>query len=146
MNYWSIKEIADMLGVTIQAIYKYKDEYIEKGYIEKDQDGKYIVNLTGYNYFINKKKGTPGATTTPQVTPNNDMQKEYIDTLKARVEQLEQELQDQKAYFIKEIEHEREQVSYFKNILEQKERQINTYLLPGADEPPKKKSIFSLFR
>lgn len=144
MNYWSIKEIADMLGITIQAIYKYKDEYIKKGYIEKDQDGKYVVNLTGYNYFISKKKGDTETTPTP--TQNGDIQKEYIDILKTRIEQLEKELQDQKAYYLGEIEHERTQTNYFKALFEQKEKQINTYLLPGGDEPQKKKSIFSFFR
>ena len=145
MNYWSVKQIADMLGITIQAIYKNKDEYIQKGYMEKDQDGKYVFNLNGYNYLINKRKGVkpviehiePGA---------ENIQKEYIDTLKKRVEQLEQELLDQKKFYINEIEQERTRTAYFKELFEQKDRQITTYLLPGADNEPKKKSWFNWFK
>ena len=47
MNYWSVKEIADMLGITIQAIYKYKDEYIQKGYMEKDQERQVCNKFDG---------------------------------------------------------------------------------------------------
>ena len=35
---WTVKEVADMLGITTQAIYKNRKDYIDKGYMEKDQE------------------------------------------------------------------------------------------------------------
>lgn len=105
--------------------------------------------MTGYNYLINKKRGVATPPTTPVIEPGTeDVQKEYIDTLKKRIEQLELELQEQKKYYIGEIEQERTRTMYFKELFEQKDRQITTYLLPGANEPEKnqRKGIFNLFK
>ncbi len=56
--------------------------------------------------------------------------------------------EEQKKYYIGEIEQERTRTMYFKELFEQKDRQITTYLLPGANEPEKnqRKGIFNLFK
>lgn len=140
MNYWSVKEVADMLGITIQAIYKNKDEYIQKGYLEKDQDGKYIFNLNGYNYLINKHNGVK--TTEPKNTHSDPIQYEYIEMLKRNIEQLQKENQELKEKHTKELNQERERTSYFMRLFEQKEQLLNQYMLPPG-ERTQRKSIWS---
>lgn len=140
MNYWSVKQIADMLGITIQAIYKNKDEYIQKGYLEKDQDGKYIFNLNGYNYLINKHNGVK--TTEQKNTHSDPIQYEYIEMLKRNIEQLQKENQELKEKHTKELNQERERTSYFMRLFEQKEQLLNQYMLPPG-ERTQRKSIWS---
>lgn len=140
MNYWSVKEVADMLGITIQAIYKNKDEYIQKGYLEKDQDGKYVFNLNGYNYLINKHNGVK--TTEPKNTHSDPIQYEYIEMLKRNIEQLQKENQELKEKHTKELNQERERTSYFMRLFEQKEQLLNQYMLPPG-ERTQRKSIWS---
>lgn len=143
MNYWSVKQIADMLGITIQAIYKNKDEYIQKGYLEKDQDGKYVFNLNGYNYLINKHNGVK--TTEPKNTHSDPIQYEYIEMLKRNIEQLQKENQELKEKHTKELNQERERTSYFMRLFEQKEQLLNQYMLPPGEpgERTQRKSIWS---
>lgn len=150
---WTVKEVADMLGITTQAIYKNRQKYIENNYMEKDTEGNYKITLEGYNYLINKKKGVqqenqenifkPGNET---INPNED----YIKTLKDTIHKLENEIQEQKKYYLSEIENERNRTEYFKQLFEMKDKQVTNMLLPGNDgtgEPKEKentkKGIFS---
>lgn len=143
MNYWSIKEIADILGITTQAIYKSKKEYLEKGYIEKDQEtGTYKVTITGYNYLIGKRKHVDQEQQHQEHDGN--IQADYINTLKTRIEQLENELNTIKQTHKKELEQEQARTQYFMNLFEQKDRQITTYLLQPGTEEQKKKNIFDI--
>lgn len=146
MQLWSIKEVANMLGVTTQAIYKNKGLYIKQGYIEKDVNGVYKVNITGYNYLLNhtKKKEDPGETH----QESQDIQTEYIENLKKQIEKLENELKETKTNHAKELEQERIRTAYFKELFEQKDKQVTMYLLPGAKEEKtenKKGFFYNLF-
>lgn len=137
MNYWSLKEVADNLNITYQAIYKNKEEYLKKGYIEKI-DGVYKVNVQGYNYLLERKKKVANIPTPSiadgEATGEQNIKNEYVELLKNRVEQLENELKEVKQAHQKEIEQERERTTYFKTLFEQKDRQITALLLPGEEE------------
>lgn len=147
MKYWSIKEVADMLDITAQAIYKNKDLYINKGYIE-NIDGKFKINLQGYNYFISRKKkdNNEVAADTGEIA---EIKTEYIDMLKSRVTQLEQELKDTKTNYQKELEQERNRTAYFKQLFESKDRLLSSYMLPPGEsnklnrEGTEKKGFFA---
>lgn len=139
MNYWSIKEVAEQIGVTYQAIYKNREKFLKKGYLE-EIDGTLKVTLSGYNYLISKKKKVepikePGA--------NAEVKNEYIEVLKDRIKHLEEELKENKKNYQEEIERERTRTAYFKTLFEQKDRQVTMYLLPGGtEEEQSKKGIF----
>lgn len=138
MNYWSLKEVADNLNITYQAIYKNKEEYLKKGYIEKI-DGVYKINVQGYNYLLERKKKVANIPTPSiadgEATGEQNIKNEYVELLKNRVEQLENELKEVKQTHQKEIDQERERTIYFKTLFEQKDKQITALLLPG-DTPP----------
>lgn len=55
MQLWSIKEVAETLNITPQAIYKNYDKLEKLGYIEK-VNGKAKLNIQGYNYLIEKRQ------------------------------------------------------------------------------------------
>ena len=147
MNNWSIKEVAEMLGITTQAIYKNKEFYIKQGYIEKDINGAYKITVAGYNYLSSHTRKKSEKEEANQ-EPSQDIQKEYIEILKKQIEKLENELKETKANHIKELEQEQVRTAYFKELFEQKDRQISLYLLPGAKEEKaetKKGFFYNLF-
>lgn len=134
MQYWNIKEVADMLGITAQAIYKNKEEYLKKGYIEKNEDGNYKINITGYNYLINRTRKKTEKEEPIQIKENLEIQREYIENLKEQINLLQNQLKENRENYLKEIEQERTRTLYFKELFEQKDKQISLYLLPGARE------------
>lgn len=52
---FSIKQVADNLQMSTQAIYKQKDELIDKGYMEKNKQGNWEITDNGFNYLRDKK-------------------------------------------------------------------------------------------
>lgn len=142
-NYWSLQDVAKDLGVTYQAIYKQKDLLIQKGYIEKI-DGVNKLNVQGYNYLIEHRSNKEKTNTTRSNENQNtsDLNNEYINMLKKRIEQLENDLQANKQYYQNELNQERDRTAYFKNLFEQKDKQLNVLLLPGATENQNKNKGF----
>lgn len=52
---FSIKQVANSLQMSTQAIYKQKDELIAKGYMEKNEQGNWEITDNGFNYLQDKK-------------------------------------------------------------------------------------------
>lgn len=52
---FSIKQVANSLQMSTQAIYKQKDELIAKGYLEKNEQGNWEITDNGFNYLQDKK-------------------------------------------------------------------------------------------
>lgn len=145
-NYWSLKDVANDLGITYQAIYKQKDILLKKGFIE-NVDGVNKVNVQGYNYLIERRSNKPlkDNSINDENRRTNDLNSEYIDMLKKRIEQLENDLQVNKQYYQSELNQERERTQYFKSLFEQKDKQLNVLLLPGATEKNNKGFFARIF-
>lgn len=52
---FSIKQTATSLQISTQAIYKQKNELIEKGYMVKNDQGNWEITDAGFNYLQDKK-------------------------------------------------------------------------------------------
>lgn len=52
---FSIKQTAASLQISTQAIYKQKNELIEKGYMAKNDQGNWEITDAGFNYLQDKK-------------------------------------------------------------------------------------------
>ena len=52
---FSIKQTAASLQISTQAIYKQKNELIEKGYMAKNEQGNWEITDAGFNYLQDKK-------------------------------------------------------------------------------------------
>jgi len=52
---FSIKQVAENLEMSTQAIYKQKNELISKGYMEKNSNGNWEISTEGFNYLKDKK-------------------------------------------------------------------------------------------
>ena len=52
---FSIKQVANSLQMSTQAIYKQKQELIDKGYMIKNEQGNWEITDTGFNYLQDKK-------------------------------------------------------------------------------------------
>lgn len=143
MQLWSIKEVAETLNITPQAIYKNYDKLEKLGYIEK-VNGKAKLNIQGYNYLIEKRqsKAETPKENEPGETKTDLLQVEYIESLKNRVNQLEKELAETKETHKKELDQEKERTAYFMRLFEQKEQLLTQYMLPPGEQT-QKKSIWS---
>lgn len=52
---FTVKQVANSLQMSTQAIYKQKDELIEKSYMIKNEQGNWEITDTGFNYLQDKK-------------------------------------------------------------------------------------------
>lgn len=52
---FTVKQVANSLQMSTQAIYKQRDELIEKGYMIKNEQGNWEITDTGFNYLQDKK-------------------------------------------------------------------------------------------
>ena len=148
---WSIKQVANSLQMSTQAIYKQKQELIEKGYMEKNDQGNWEITDTGFNYLQDKKIAYM------QQHNNQPMQPVANQPIKEEVkEETKEELNfdiltnDKVANIL--INHYKEQLQtvtnqlqemtqqrdYFKAKFEEKDnlcnQYMNTHLLPPTEE------------
>ena len=141
-----IKEVSRDLGITPQAIYKKKDELIEKGFMQKNTSNDWEVTKEGYNYLkdqqINRFKRRNNSLNENIANSIENVGEikpiEFNETLQnfyeTRIEELKQSYENQ-------IKEQKQQVEYFKSLYEEEKSerlrtnaQYQTLLLGTAED------------
>ena len=138
---FSIKQVANSLQMSTQAIYKQKQELIDKGYMIKNEQGNWEITDTGFNYLQDKKIAYMQQHTTNNVQPVTNQQiKEEVKEENEEEPTFDIPTNDKVANII--INHYKEQLqtvtsqlqemteqrNYFKAKFEEKDRLLNEYL------------------
>lgn len=146
---FSISKVAEQLQVTPQAIYKQRDYLLDHGYMVKDKFGQWQISVQGYNYL--KEKRISKLNQAPKIVKidNEEAEKEQKETTQnSSVFELKEVYRNQVELLEKQIEELKEDRNYFKNLYEEKDRQlnqyINTHLLPSGNAT-EHKSFFQRF-
>ena len=153
MSDFTIKETANYLGISVQAIYKEKENLKKLGYMQKDSLNKYIINESGLNYLkdrqqkrIERIKLSKKQVELNELKPKADKKKTNINIKESLNEQsieiayLKDKLND-KLNEINKLENEKREMQ---TKLESRETQLkelfnkNTYLLESASEQKEK--------
>lgn len=162
---FSIKQVANSLQMSTQAIYKQKQELIDKGYMIKNEQGNWEITDTGFNYLQDKKIAYMQQHTTNNVQPVTNQQiKEEVKEESEEEPTFDISTNDKVANII--INHYKEQLqtvtnqlqemteqrNYFKAKFEEKDnlcnQYMNSHLLPPTEEEARenhekpKQSIF----
>lgn len=141
-----VKQVAKDLGITPHAIYKQKEDLIDKGYMLKTTTNDWEITAEGYNYLkerqINrvKRKQADLNEDESKITENNTNNENFSlnETLKnfyeTRIEEMKQSYENQ-------LNEQKKQVEYFKNLYEEEKSerikttaQYQTYLLGTAED------------
>jgi len=141
-----IKEVSNDLGMTPQAIYKQKEELIQKGYMQKNSSGDLEITGEGYNYLkerrINRIKQKNASLIQDEnknidnSTKNNDnsLNETLVNFYETRIEELKQSYENQ-------LKEQKQQVEYFKSLYEEEKTeriktnaQYQTYLIGTAED------------
>lgn len=153
---FSIKQVATNLGMSTQAIYKQKDELIEKGYMEKNSQGNWEINNTGFNYLQDKKIAYMQQHTNPPIQPvTNQPIKEEQPEAEEKTANLDMAIDDKVANILlnhykeqlqtitNQLQEMTEQRDYFKAKFEEKDnlcnQYMNSHLLPPTEEEARAK-------
>ena len=153
---FSIKQVATNLGMSTQAIYKQKDELIEKGYMEKNSQGNWEINNTGFNYLQDKKIAYMQQHTNQPIQPvTNQPIKEEQPEAEEKTANLDIEIDDKVANLLlnhykeqlqtitNQLQEMTEQRDYFKAKFEEKDnlcnQYMNSHLLPPTEEEARAK-------
>ena len=141
-----VKQVAKDLGITPQAIYKQKEDLIDKGYMLKTTTNDWEITAEGYNYLkerqinrVKRKQATlnEGENENTNNSVNNDIfglnetLKNFYET---RIEEMKQSYENQ-------LNDKKKQVEYFKTLYEEEKEeriktnaQYQTYLLGTAED------------
>ena len=141
-----IKEVSNDLGMTPQAIYKQKEDLIQKGYMQKNISGDLEITSEGYNYLkerrINriKQKNASLIQDEGQNTDNSvknsesSLNETLVNFYETRIEELKQSYENQ-------LKEQKQQVEYFKSLYEEEKSeriktnaQYQTYLIGTAED------------
>lgn len=153
---FSIKQVATNLGMSTQAIYKQKDELIEKGYMEKNSQGNWEINNTGFNYLQDKKIAYMQQHTNQPIQPvTNQPIKEEQPEAEEKTEKADISIDDKVANLLlnhykeqlqtitNQLQEMTEQRDYFKAKFEEKDnlcnQYMNSHLLPPTEEEARAK-------
>lgn len=153
---FSIKQVATNLGMSTQAIYKQKDELIEKGYMEKNSQGNWEINNTGFNYLQDKKIAYMQQHTNQPIQPvTNQPIKEEQPEAEEKTEKVDISIDDKVANLLlnhykeqlqtitNQLQEMTEQRDYFKAKFEEKDnlcnQYMNSHLLPPTEEEARAK-------
>lgn len=153
---FSIKQVATNLGMSTQAIYKQKDELIEKGYMEKNSQGNWEINNTGFNYLQDKKIAYMQQHTNQPIQPvTNQPIKEEQPEAEEKTEKVDISTDDKVANLLlnhykeqlqtitNQLQEMTEQRDYFKAKFEEKDnlcnQYMNSHLLPPTEEEARAK-------
>lgn len=153
---FSIKQVANGLSISTQAIYKQKDDLINKGYMEKNDKGNWEITTEGYNYLQDKKVTFMQQHNNQVVQPvANQPIKEDIQEDKKEGINIDIATDDKVANII--INHYKEQLQtvtnqlqemteqrdYFKAKFEEKDnlcnQYMNSHLLPPTEDEAREK-------
>lgn len=152
---FSIKQVANSLQMSTQAIYKQKQELIDKGYMIRNKQGNWEITDTGFNYLQDKKIAYMQQHTTNNVQPVTNQQiKEEVNEENKEEPTFDILTNDKVTNII--INHYKEQLqtvtnqlqemteqrNYFKAKFEEKDnlcnQYMNSHLLPPIEEEKEK--------
>lgn len=153
---WSIKQVASSLQMSTQAIYKQKEELINKGYMEKNNNGNWEITDTGFNYLQDKKIAYMQQHTTNNVQPVvNNTDKEEVKEEKEEPTNFDISTNDKVANLLlnhykeqlqtvtNQLQEMTEQRNYFKAKFEEKDnlcnQYMNSHLLPPTENEAREK-------
>lgn len=141
-----VKEVSKDLGITPQAIYKKKDELIEKGFMQRNTSNDWEITSEGYNYLkdqqVNRfKRKNASLNKNNEKSIDNTEENMFFgfnETLKnfyeTRIEELKQGYESQ-------LKEQKQQVEYFRNLYEEEKNervranaQYQTLLLGTAED------------
>lgn len=148
---FTIKQVANNLQISTQAIYKQKQDLIDKGYMIKNNNNQWEITDNGFNYLQDKKITfmQQHTTTSTQPVANQPPKEEEKEEEKA-VTNIDIQTNDKVANLI--INHYKEQLqtitnqlqemteqrNYFKAKFEEKDelcnQYMNSHLLPPTDQ------------
>lgn len=153
---FSIKQVANSLQMSTQAIYKQKDELIAKGYMEKNEQGNWEITDNGFNYLQDKKiKYMQQHNSQPMQPVVNQPIKEDVKEAEESTANIDIVTDDKVANIL--INHYKEQLQtitnqlqemtqqrdYFKAKFEEKDnlcnQYMNSHLLPPTEEEAERK-------
>lgn len=141
-----IKQVASDLGITPQAIYKQKEELIEKGYMSKNSSNDWELTSDGYNYLkerqINRfKRNNESLNTKNEQMLKNQENFENFGLNETLINFYETRMKELKETYENQINEKNKQVEYFKNLYEEEKSerikttaQYQTYLLGTAED------------
>ena len=119
-----IKQVSSDLGITPQAIYKQKEELQSKGYMIKNSSNDWEITSDGYNYLkekqinrfkrnnISLKENDIKSTNLQGKEENNSLNETLINFYETRLEEIKQSYENQ-------LNEQKKQVEYFKNLYEE---------------------------
>ncbi len=144
-----IKQVANDLGITPQAIYKQKEDLISKGYMLKTTTNDWEITSEGYNYlkerqinrvkrkqveFKKEESSNIENTSNNAIFGLNETLKNFYET---RIEEMKQNYENQ-------LNEQKKQIEYFKTLYEEEKSeriktnaQYQTYLLGTAEDNKK---------
>ena len=148
---FTVKQVAQNLQVSTQAIYKQKDELISKGFMIKNNSNQWEITPNGFNYLQDKKITFMQQHTTETIQPpiNQVANKEYEEKTEEK-QTVDMSTNDKVANII--INHYKEQLQtvtnqlqemteqrdYFKAKFEEKDnlcnQYMNSHLLPPTED------------
>lgn len=148
---FTVKQVANSLQISTQAIYKQKDELISKGYMEKNKDGNWEITDTGFNYLQDKKINFMQQHTTNNIQPvANQKEKEEEKKEEETDTTLDFKSNDKVANILinhyktqlqtvtNQLQEMTQQRDYFKAKFEEKDnlcnQYMNSHLLPPTEE------------
>lgn len=148
---FTVKQVANSLQMSTQAIYKQREELIEKGYMIKNEQGNWEITDTGFNYLQDKKIAYMQQHNTQLVQPvTNQPPKEEETEEEEKATNIDIATDDKVANIL--INHYKEQLQtitnqlqemtqqrdYFKAKFEEKDnlcnQYMNSHLLPPIEE------------
>ncbi len=162
---FTIKEVANSLEMSTQAIYKQKQRLINKGFMIKNNSNQWEITDDGFNYLQDKKINymQQHYTTSCKSVANQPLKKEVkedtqtvdISTNETVVNLLINQYKEQLQTVTNQLQEMTEQRDYFKAKFEEKDnlcnQYMNSHLLPLSEneteekqEKPKQ-SIFKRF-
>lgn len=144
-----IKQVAKDLGITPQAIYKQKEDLINKGYMLKTTTNDWEITAEGYNYLkerqINRIKRKQVELKENEIVNTKNSEDNTIFSLNETLKNFyETRMKELKETYENQINEKNKQVEYFKNLYEEEKSerikttaQYQTYLLGTAEDNKK---------
>lgn len=127
---FSIKEVANDLGITTQAIYNRKEELIEKSFLKQNEMGSFELSADGYNYLksIRLNKIRKSTTSLKQERGKNleDIEEDIKVSVNESITKLyEKRIEELKKSYEILLEEKEKQIECFKSLfLEEKNDRI----------------------
>ena len=153
---FSIKQVASSLQMSTQAIYKQKQELIDKGFMIKNDKGMWEITDNGFNYLQDKKilymqqhsnQPMQQVATTPNKEEEQEEQKEEpsidIDITDKVANLLVNHYKEQLQTVTNQLQEMTQQRDYFKAKFEEKDnlcnQYMNSHLLPPTEDEARAK-------